>query len=150
MSDRFEQFSMVISGIYKYVHHIEREEMVKMGYKGSYAECLAALRRYSEGVTSIRLCEICSKDKAAVSRLISEMEEKGLVEREKNGGNYRSKIMLTEKGREVADFVVERARIAVSAVSEGVMNDTERERFYEILDSIEANLKSVCAEGLPD
>ena len=79
----FEQFLYIISKIHRQIQKIERTEMVKHGYKGAFAQYLATLRRYEEGLTSSELCEICDKDKAAVSRIIAEMEEKGLVEREK-------------------------------------------------------------------
>ena len=93
MTDRFEQFSFIISGIYRKLQKIKRDEMVKRGYKGAFAQYLATLSRYEEGLTSTELCEICDKDKAAVSRIIAEMEEKGLVQREKKAvRSYRSKI----------------------------------------------------------
>ena len=105
MTDRFEQFSFIISGIYRKLQKIKRDEMVKRGYKGAFAQYLATQSRYEEGLTSTELCEICDKDKAAVSRIIAEMEEKGLVQREKKAvRSYRSKITLTEKGKDVADF----------------------------------------------
>ena len=83
MISRFEQFLYIISKIHRQIQKIERAEMVKQGYKGAFAQYLATLRRYEEGLTSSELCEICDKDKAAVSRIIAEMEEKGLIERKR-------------------------------------------------------------------
>ena len=82
MLDRFEHFSYSISNIYRHIVKIEREEMEKYGLRGSYVQYLLAMKRYPEGVTSTQLCEICDKDKAAISRVIAEMESKGLVKRE--------------------------------------------------------------------
>ena len=150
MTDRFEQFTFIISGIYRKLQKIKREEMVKRGYKGAFAQYLATLSRYEEGLTSTELCEICDKDKAAVSRIIAEMEEKELVQREKKSvRSYRSKITLTEKGQEVADFVAKRAAIAVSAVSGEIMTDEERKFFYSILDTIHQNVLKIGNEGIP-
>ncbi|MBR5872575.1 MAG: MarR family transcriptional regulator [Oscillospiraceae bacterium] len=150
MITRFEQFTAVISGIYRYIQKLKRDEMVKRGYKGAFALYLATLKRFDGGLTSTELCEICDKDKAAVSRVIAEMEEKGLVERPKNSVRaYRSKITLTEKGRETADFVAERARLALGAVSGEIMSEEEREKFYKILDGIYLNLRKVGSEGIP-
>ena len=96
---RFEQFSFVISGIYREIQKIERDEMIKHGYRGAFAVYFATLKRYEEGLTSAEICELCDKDKAAVSRIIAEMEEKGLAERAKSSPRgYRAKIVLTEKG----------------------------------------------------
>ena len=83
MISRFEQFSYVISGIHRQIQKIERAEMIKRGYKGAFAQYLATLHRYEEGLTATELCEICDKDKAAVSRILAEMEEKGLLKEKK-------------------------------------------------------------------
>ena len=78
------------------------------------------------------------------------MEEKGLVSREhKNIRTYRSKIVLTEKGRNTADYVAERAKAAISAVSDGVMDENQREVFYSTLDVLYKNLQKVSREGIP-
>ena len=76
MVSRFEHFSASISCIYRYIQRIERTEMEKYGLKGPYAQCLLAMRRYPEGITAARLCEVCDKDKAAISRMMVELEEK--------------------------------------------------------------------------
>lgn len=150
MTSRFEQFTIVISGINRYIQKLERNEMIKRGYKGVFAQYLAVLKRFEDGLTSTELCEVCDKDKAAVSRIIAEMEEKGLVSREhKNIRTYRSKIVLTEKGRNTADYVAERAKAAISAVSDGVMDENQREVFYSTLDVLYKNLQKVSREGIP-
>ncbi len=148
MISRFEQFSFIISGIYRYIQKIERDEMIKHGYRGAFAQYLATLNRFEDGLTAAQLCEICDKDKAAVSRIITEMEEKGLAEREEKN-KYRAKIHLTEKGKEIAEFVSERARIAVEAVSGELLTEENRESFYIILDSVFHNLAKLCKEGVP-
>ncbi|MBQ2898724.1 MAG: MarR family transcriptional regulator [Oscillospiraceae bacterium] len=149
MISRFEQFSYVISGIHRQIQKIERAEMIKRGYKGAFAQYLATLHRYEAGLTATELCEICDKDKAAVSRILAEMEEKGLVEREKKVvRTYRSKITLTEKGRETAEFVAARAKLAISAVSDEVMDEQQREVLYSTLDALYKNLRKVVEEGL--
>ncbi len=150
MASRFEQFTIVVSGINRYVQKLERDEMIKRGYKGAFAQYLAVLKRFDEGLTLTELCEVCDKDKAAVSRIIGEMEEKGLVEREKTGAKiYRTKVMLTEKGRNTADYVAERAKAAISVVSDGVMDENQREVFYSTLDALYKNLQKISREGIP-
>ena len=73
MLDRFEQFSYSISNIYRHIMKIEREEMEKYGLRGSYVQYLVAMTRFPEGITSSKLSEICDKDKAAISRIISSL-----------------------------------------------------------------------------
>ena len=78
MISRYEQFTALISSIDRAIQKIERDEMVKLGYKGAYAQYLAAMKRYPEGLTAAQLCYICDRDKAAVSRSVGELEAHGL------------------------------------------------------------------------
>lgn len=148
MVSRFEHFSTSISCIYRYIQKIERVEMEKYGLKGPYAQCLLAMSRFPEGITSARLCEACDKDKAAVSRMVAELEEKGmLIRNDTNGVRYRARLQLTELGMAAADHVEQRARRAVEEASAG-MTDEQRITMYAALDLIAGNLQTICAEGL--
>ncbi len=152
MTSRYEQFYLVISGIYRTINRIERVEMEKHGYKGSYVHYLNAVAKY-EGATATDLEEICNIDKAAVSRSIAEMEQKGLVKRESGLNNYRrhyrAKIFLTEKGKEVAAMVHEKASAAVLAVG-STMSEDERKIVYSVLNRVFDELKTVSRSGIPD
>lgn len=149
MLSRFEQFSTVISDIYRYIQNIERDEMIKYGYKGAFAQYLVAMNRHSDGITAAQLCEICGKDKAAVSRVIAEMQEKGLVVRvSENDKAYRAKLKLTDEGIKAAEFVCKRAKAAVAAVGKE-MSDEDRKIFYASLNMIASNLRILSKEGIP-
>ena len=53
--------------------------MEKYGLRGSYAQYLVAMIHYPDGITSSKLSEICDRDKAAISRIVSEMEKKATL-----------------------------------------------------------------------
>lgn len=149
MISRYEQFSYAVSALHRYIQKIERDEMVKYGYKGSFAQYLVVMNRRPEGLTSTKLCEICDKDKAAVSRAVGEMEEKGLVYREGVGETmYRAKLRLTEEGQRAARYVCERAEAAVAAAGQG-LDDESRRAFYATLSLIAGNLHGIIKEGIP-
>lgn len=148
MVSRFEHFSSSISCIYRYIQKIERVEMEKYGLKGPHAQCLLAMSRFPEGITSARLCEACDKDKAAISRMVAELEEKGMILRDTaNGIRYRALLRLSELGEAAANHVEQRARLAVEEASAG-MTDEQRITMYAALDLIAGNLQTICAEGL--
>ena len=148
MVSRFEHFSASISCIYRYIQRIERTEMEKYGLKGPHAQCLLAMRRYPEGITAARLCEVCDKDKAAISRMMGELEEKGMVSRgDEKGNRYRMQLRLTALGEEAADHVEQRAKLAVEEAGSG-MTEEQRATLYAVLDLIAGNLQTICAEGL--
>ena len=148
MLERYERFSFYISGLYRYVQKLEREEMERYGLKGAYAQYLVAMRRYLHGVTATQLCEICDKDKAAVSRAAAEMEQKGLLVRE-GKNQYRSLLKLTDEGRRAAEFVCSRAEIAVREAGKG-LTDEVRATFYAGLELIASNLQLICKEGIAE
>ncbi|MBR6726699.1 MAG: MarR family transcriptional regulator [Clostridia bacterium] len=150
MIKRFEQFSSAFSSIYRYIQKIEREEMEKHGLKGAFAQYLMALHRHPDGMTASQLCEACDMNKAAVSRAIGEMEEAGLVcKKSESETSYRAPLFLTERGREIVQFVYERGIAAVSRVG-GALSEEERNTFYAVLEIIETNLQKLCQEGLPE
>ena len=150
MIERFEQFSYSINVIYRYVLKIEREEMEKYGYRGSYALYLAIMYHFPDGITASKLSEISDRDKAGISRTVTEMEQKGLITKQSNHDNfYRAKLVLTKKGRDVADLVRKKAIYAVSRAGDGI-SDEDRKIFYDCLFSISSNLKKISSEGIPD
>lgn len=150
MLDRFEHFSYSISNIYRHIMKIEREEMEKYGLRGSYVQYLIAMKRFPDGVTSTQLCEICDKDKAAISRVVAEMESKGIIKRENDKNNlYRAKLVLTDEGNKAANYVCERAEKAVFAAGKG-LDEEDRKIFYGALAIFEANLRRISRDGIPE
>lgn len=148
MVSRFEHFSASITCISRYIQKLERIEMEKYGLKGPHAQCLLAMARYPEGITAARLCEVCDKDKAAISRMVTELEEKGMVLRNlENGNRYRALLQLTELGEAAAEHVEQRARRAVEEAGSG-MTEEQRIAMYGALDLIAGNLQQICAKGL--
>ena len=148
MENRYELLSGSISSMYHDIQKIERVEMAQYGLKGPHAQCLLAMKKYPEGITASRLCEVCDKDKAAVSRTLAELENAGMVIREnRNGSKYRARLILTQQGQIAADAVVEKARLAVEKAGTG-FGEEEREVFYRVLSIIAGNLHKLCREGL--
>lgn len=143
MQNRYEQFSFTVSALNRSISRIEAEEMSKYGLKGIYAQYLSPLSRHPNGLTAARLCEICAKDKAAVSRAIAEMEQKGLIERETRGeSGYRAKLILTEKGKAAAEYVRKRAQTIVEQAGQD-LTEENRKIFYESLAKIAEQLRKI-------
>lgn len=149
MVERFERFSFAISEISRYWHKLTTDEMEKYGLKGTHSVYLLTMLRYPEGITAPQICELCGKDKADVSRMMSIMEKKGLVTKEGIYQNlYRGVFKLTEEGRKAAEHVSKRASLAVEIAGKDLSHE-KRTIFYEALESIAGNLRSLCKEGMP-
>lgn len=149
MVDRFERFSVAIAEISRYWHKIAADEMEPYGLKGPHATYLAAISHHEEGVTASRLCELCGKDKSDVSRMMSIMEQKGLVRKDGVYQNrYRGVFKLTEEGEAAAEHVRRRASLAVELAGKELTDET-RAIFYDALETIAANLREISRDGLP-
>ncbi|MBQ8266877.1 MAG: winged helix-turn-helix transcriptional regulator [Clostridia bacterium] len=150
MLDRFERFSLAISEISRYWHKLASEELTKYGLKGPHATYLTAMYKYPDGITVPQLCEVCGKDKSDASRMISILEEKGLVKKQVvDGSLYRGLLMLTDEGKLAAEHVCNRASRAVEVAGKD-LTDEMRDVFYKALDSITANLRTLSKEGIPE
>ena len=150
MISKYELFSTSVSCLYRDIQRIERNEMAKFGLKGPHAQCLLVMHKYPEGITAARLCEACEKDKAAISRILAELEEAGMILREnRNGSRYRASLKLTEQGVIAAEAVARKARLAVELAGNG-FGEAEREVFYRVLAIIAGNLHQICQTGLQE
>ena len=150
MITKYELFSSSLASLSRDIQAIERTEMAKFGLKGPHAQCLLAMLRHPLGITSAQLCELCAKDKAAISRMVSELETARMIRRESRNGNiYRAALMLTEQGRAAADAVSRRAIMAVEAAGKG-LTDAQREIFYQVMHTISENLHGICKHGLEE
>ena len=146
---RFERFSRAISEISRCWHKLAGDELAKYGLNSPHAVYLNTLHQYDDGITAAQLGELCGKNKADVSRMVSILEKKGLVQKETSGGNmYRARLVLTQEGKAAARHVQERAALAVELGGAG-LSETEREVLYRALEQITTNLQALCKDGLP-
>ena len=150
MLDRFEMFTSLISSIYKDIIKIEREIMMKYGLKGPHSQCLVVMRKYPEGITATDLCDVCAKDKAAISRAVSGLESAGLIYRDTAGDNfYRARLKLSESGKELSDKLCEATNAVVSAAGKD-LSDSDRKVFYGSLARIASNLQAICSSDISE
>lgn len=148
MVDRFERFSYAISEISRCWHRIAGEEMGKYDLKGAFSVYFTTLYRYPAGIAAAQLGELCSRDKADVSRAMALLEKKGFVTRQETEGKaYRAKLSLTETGMALAEQINQKAGAAVEYASRGLPAE-KRVVFYEALELITANLQKLSKEGL--
>lgn len=148
MIDRFEKFSFAISEISRYWHKIASDVMEQHGLKGPHAVYFTTLYQYPEGITAVKLAELCSRDKSDVSRAVSQLQQLGLIEKcAENRRNYRTPLKLTETGMVLAAQINEKAQNAVENGGKG-LTDEERATFYKAMELICTNLRKLTMEGL--
>ncbi len=148
MTDRFETFATTIAFLSRSIQRIKAREMEAVGLKSGHVMCMYALGKAEGGLTAAELVGASGEDKAAVSRTVAELEEKGYVHldvpAEKRA--YRSKILLTDKGRETVAYINRRVDEALAVGSAG-LSEAQRSELYATLGLIAKNLDNYVREG---
>ena len=139
MENIFENFTITILKLKKLVQKIKNCEMQEYGLKTIHVMCIYYLKNYSEGLTSSELTKLTLEDKAAISRALKVLQEKGYVRYDAN--KYNAAICLTDEGMKLAESISEKASNAVEAGSYD-FSEEERLSFYNALKSIACNLES--------
>lgn len=144
MITRFEEFVGIISSIHKNIEKMKKNRMREFGLGGNHVMCMVYLAQNPEGLIATDLCKLISVDKAATSRALSELFEKGYIQypnadRQKK---YRAAAVLTERGFEVAKQM---DVIICNAVNEigGSLTEQERDNMYRSLETIDTNLNEL-------
>ncbi len=144
MISRFEEFTKSVSQAYKYIIKIKSHEMTEFGLKASNVTCLFFLGKHTDGLTATELCELCMEDKAAVSKSLAVLKEKGYVTQD-DDKKYKAKYVITPQGKDVFDQISVIIEKVVEKVGDG-LTDNERETFYKALGMIVKNLAAICGE----
>lgn len=138
MIDRFQAFVSGITICYKYIQKIKSMEMTEFGLKGTHVMCIFYIYHCENELTAAQLCQLCAEDKAAISRTLVTLQDKGYVESGEK--KYRAHLNLTEKGRKLAGQIDELIEQWVGLGGDG-LSEEERNSFYYALDLISSNLK---------
>lgn len=147
MIQRFEKFTTGITRIYKSIRKIKKYKMSALGLKGTHVMCLHYLSRHPEGLTATALCQLCSEDKAGISRILADLKQKNLIryEQEENRKKYRTKAVLTKDGLDESRKLTKLILRAVEAGGKGLAQK-DLDTFYRALSVIADNLEHACLE----
>ncbi len=140
MLDRFEAFAGGITACYRYLQKIKTTEMTELGLKGTHVMCLYYLHRSGKGLTAAQLRGLCCEDKAAISRTLADLEERGYLE-PVAGKKYRAALMLTRSGVQAAEQMEDLIADWVNIGGAG-LTEQQRSEFYATLALIADNLKN--------
>lgn len=138
MEKIFENFTITVLRLNKLVSKIKTFEMREFGLKAIHVMCIYYLGETPDGLTASELCRLTLEDKAAISRGLSLLAEKGYIAYDPN--KYSAKITLTDDGKKLAANVNGKCERAVNAGS-AILTEEERIQFYKYLNSIASNLQ---------
>ena len=89
-------------------------------------------------IQAAQLCQLCAEDKAAISRTLVTLQEKGYVETGEK--KYRAHLKLTKKGEKLAGQIDGLIEQWVLHGGDG-LSEEERNSFYHALNLISSNLR---------
>ncbi len=141
MDDRFETFTITVLRLNKLVQRIKLLEMDGYGLKAIHVMCI-----YFAGkgpVTAVELSRLACEDKAAVSRALGLLKQRGYVQYE--AGGYNAAVTLTPQGRELGEFILRRSQSAVEAAA-GHLTEEEHRVFNKVLASVAEHLEKYCRD----
>lgn len=149
--ERFEAFTTAVTKAYKCIQKIKLTEAERLGLKANYVMYMYYLGKNSYGLTPTELSKLCIEDKAAVSRTVMDLTKKGFIKPIETNSTrkYRTKLILTEEGKNINNKINEAIGIAVSKASKD-LNESERENFYRVLFNITDNLENICDSYLQE
>ncbi|MBQ3420399.1 MAG: MarR family transcriptional regulator [Clostridium sp.] len=149
--ERFESFTSSVTKAYKSIQKIKIAEAEQIGLKPTHVMYMYYLGKNPEGLTHAELCKLCIEDKAAVSRAIVELTKKGFIKNSEENSNrkYRTKIVLTDEGKQINNNLNEAIAIAVNKASKN-LDEVDRENFYRVFFYITDNLDEICSSYLKE
>ncbi len=143
MQQRFETFTTLINRISRNIRKIKNQEMADYGLRSSHISCLYYLYA-GDCLTATELCEKCDEDKATISRSLDYLENNGYITCEsKQVKRYKSPLLLTEKGKEVAKKISDKVNLVLQEISTE-LTEEERIAFYRSLAIISNGLDAIC------
>lgn len=147
--ERFEAFTGSILELNRYLQKIKDMEMKPYGLRAGHVMCLYYLGKNPEGLTVAELTAACREDKAAISRCVSQLVAQGYVfgNYPEDKRSYRTKLFLTQTGKELVQTIDRRIDYAVTSGGSG-LTQQQRESFYSAMEIIIDNLaRYVAGEG---
>ncbi len=131
-----------VQQIKKHIDKFLDNELLNTGISRLEAVYIGCLKD-NNGISLIELTNLVHFDKANTTRVISELELKGLVTRKVNEKDTRKyKIYLTEKAKELEKFILN-SKLKLNKIAfEGVSNK-EKEVFEQTLEKIIENLNNI-------
>ena len=121
-TERFEQFSSLISGIYRDIQKLKTKWTEPLGMKAVHIFWVYLLKNHPQGLTASELSRHSQSNRSLVSREIQELINLGYVTVERTAGQrrYGQKLTLTQSGVEVAEKISEASLDIQNKVNAGI------------------------------
>lgn len=145
MRERFSIFAFAIIRIYKYIKALESELAARIGVKGVHVFWIYTLFCEPDGLTASEIAQKNHVNRSLVSREIVRLEKEEIIayrDEQDCHNKYNAKIVLTDKGKEVARSIFKAGLETQQAVGRDIA-DGELKTFYSVLGRLADNLSHI-------
>ena len=144
MNTRFESFVGTIYALNKEVQRIKTLKMKRFGLRATDTMTMYYLGQHPEGLPESDLARLVRVDRAAITRTVAKLKEKGFVRLVDAAGNtrYRVPVLLTEQGWDASREMDQIIFDVVEQVSADISED-QREAMYVTLTEIANRLEQI-------
>ena len=141
--ERFEEFLSLVSSIHGNMQKLKTRYTAQLDLKAVHMFWLYLLRTHPEGMSASELAAAVQTNRSLVSREIDELFDKGIIFTQDNSDKrrYGWKLMLTSKGKQLADVI--------SAISTDIQNTVSRDISEEDLITFYRTLR-ILANGFSE
>lgn len=132
--ERFEEFSSLISCVHGNIQKLKARYTTQLGLKAVHVCWLYLLRTHPEGMSASELAAAVQSNRSLISREIDVLFDKGIIYTQGNGGKrrYGWKLMLTDRGKQLADVISAVITDTQNAVSRDI-SEEDLITFYRTL-----------------
>ena len=150
-AERFEQFSSLISGIYRDIQKLKTKWTEPLGMKAVHIFWVYLLKNHPEGLTASELSRHSQSNRSLVSREIQELIDLGYVKPEKTvrQRRYGQKLILTDTGKEIAVKISEASLDIQNKVNAGIPEE-DLQVLYRTLGILMENFHKLTEQTLED
>ena len=124
-NERFEQFSSLISGIYRDIQKLKTKWTEPLGMKSVHIFWVYLLKNHPDGLTAAELSRHSQSNRSLVSREIRELIDLGYVAHVNTSqkSSYGNKLILTESGMKIAQRISEASLDIQNKVNAGISQE---------------------------
>lgn len=151
LEERFEQFSTLISGIYRDIQKLKAKWTAPLGMKAVHIFWVYLLKNHPEGLTASELSRYSQSNRSLVSREIQELIDLGYVQTEKitSHRRYGQKLTLTQSGADVARFIGQTSLDIQNQVNAGIPEE-DLEVLYRTLGILMENFHRLAEQTVEE
>lgn len=144
MQHRVTDYMTLVVAAYKKLQQIKKKQTATYAafdIKSQHVMVLYFLGHHSAGLTVTELAQLCCEDKAATSRAVEYLIERGYVTHEEDSvkRRWRSKVRITPAGMRVCRIIDHVSIEASNVVKEGI-SDEDLQVFYRVFHQMVKNM----------